>query len=136
MLPRCMMHAAAGAIRVQPCKAQLGSTAPPRPSTRVQEAADARTKELLRLAQGKEHNEATKVANQTLLAFKLKEMERNKQQELAIEAYSAQKAAQLVRRAWGWGVGGGKVRRGARLPLWSAAVLARRGQAGAVVECS
>jgi uncharacterized protein (DUF924 family) len=61
-----------------------------------QEAADLRAKDLARIATGKEHNEATKSANQTLQTFKLKEMERQREQEQAIEAYSAKKANQQV----------------------------------------
>lgn len=56
-----------------------------------------RAKELERIAKGKEHNEATKAANHALQAFKLKDIERQKEQERAIEAYSAKKAAQQVR---------------------------------------
>ena len=56
-----------------------------------------RAKEQERIAKGKEHNEATKAANNALQAFKLKEIERQKEQERAIETYSAKKAAQQVR---------------------------------------
>jgi len=55
-----------------------------------------RAKELARIAKGKEHNEATKGANQALQTFKLKEIERQKEQERAIEAYSEKKASQVV----------------------------------------
>jgi len=63
----------------------------------VQEAAEMRAKELARVAKGKEHNEATRQANATLQAFKLKELERQREQERAIEEYSAKKAKQQVR---------------------------------------
>eukprot|EP00983_Pelagomonas_calceolata_P080831 1155321-Pelagomonas_calceolata.AAC.1 len=61
----------------------------------TQEAADLRAKELARIAKSKEHNEATRAANQALQAFKLKELERQKEQERAIEAYSTKKANQM-----------------------------------------
>uniref|UniRef100_A0A6S8NDH6 Trichohyalin-plectin-homology domain-containing protein n=2 Tax=Dunaliella tertiolecta TaxID=3047 RepID=A0A6S8NDH6_DUNTE len=63
------------------------------------EAADLRAKELARIAKSKEHNEATRAANQALQAFKLKELERQKEQERAIEAYSTKKANQMAERA-------------------------------------
>lgn len=48
--------------------------------------------------QAKKLNEETKMANQALQAFKLKDIERQKEQERAIEAYAKKKAEMLAAR--------------------------------------
>lgn len=57
-----------------------------------QEAEELAAKEAARLAKAKELNAQTKEANRTLQAFKMREAQREREQEAAIEAYARKKA--------------------------------------------
>lgn len=64
----------------------------------LEEAEEMRRKEEARLAKSRQLNSDTKAANAVLQTFRLKEVERQKEQELAIEAYGRKKAEMTAER--------------------------------------
>lgn len=64
----------------------------------IEEAEEQKQKELNRMAKAKKLNEETTSANLTLQGFRIKEKERQRDTELAIEAYATKKAALIAER--------------------------------------
>lgn len=64
----------------------------------IEEAEEQRRKEIMRKEKAQELTNAVAAANQTLQAFKLKDLERQREAEIAMEAYAMKKAETIAER--------------------------------------